>query len=30
MGGRTVYATDCKSVLSRFDSYPMDRVGELR
>ena len=24
MGGRTVYATDCKSVPSRFDSYPMD------
>jgi hypothetical protein len=26
MGGRTVEATVCKTVLSRFDSYPMDRV----
>jgi hypothetical protein len=28
-GGRTVYATDCKSVPSRFDSYPADKKEKL-
>lgn len=30
MGGRTAYATDCKSVLSRFDSYPMDLTKYIK